>query len=183
VVDAIPVTDPVRTLIDLASRLPQGRVEAAVNAADRFDLVSPEELRSRLAIKPHPRGVAALRRLLDDRTFGLTDSELERRFLILVRRAGLPQPDTGVWLNGFKVDFHWPELELVVETDGLRYHRTASQQARDRRRDQAHAEAGIEPLRFTHGQVRYEADEVIRTLRIVAERLRLQRLGVTSPGP
>jgi len=47
-----------------------------------------------------------------------------------------------------------PELGLVVETDGLRYHRTPAQQARDRRRDQLHTAAGLTTLRFTHAQVR-----------------------------
>jgi very-short-patch-repair endonuclease len=53
---------------------------------------------------------------------------------------------------------------LVVETDGLRYHRTPAQQARDRRRDQAHVAAGITPLRFTHAQVAQEPAEVERIL-------------------
>jgi very-short-patch-repair endonuclease len=78
-------------------------------------------------------------------------------------------------LNGFRVDFLWPELGLVVETDGLRYHRTAAQQARDRVRDQAHAVAGLTPLRFTHAQVRFEPSVVQETLAGVASRLR--RLG------
>jgi very-short-patch-repair endonuclease len=49
---------------------------------------------------------------------------------------------------------------LIVETDGLRYHRTAAQQARDRRRDQIHAAAGLTTLRFTHSQVVYEEADV-----------------------
>jgi very-short-patch-repair endonuclease len=78
---------------------------------------------------------------------------------------------TGNYLNGFKVDFYWPDLRLVVETDGLRYHRTPAQQARDRVRDQAHLAAGFIPLRFTHWQVRYERDYVRRTLLAVARRI------------
>jgi very-short-patch-repair endonuclease len=58
-----------------------------------------------------------------------------------------------------------------VETDGLRYHRTPGQQTRDRIRDQAHAAAGLTPLRFTHAQVRFEPAEVQRTLTAVRERL------------
>lgn len=122
----------------------------------------------------HRRGVPALRALLDRRTFTLTDSQLERRFLRLVRGAGLPRPLTGQRVNGFKVDFYWPDLGLVVETDGLRYHRTATQQARDRRRDQAHAAAGLTPLRFTHAQVTFEPDDVEGTLIAVANRLQRQ---------
>jgi very-short-patch-repair endonuclease len=73
-------------------------------------------------------------------------------------------------VNGYRVDFHWPELGLVVETDGLRYHRTPTQQARDRRRDQAHTAAGLTPLRFTHHQVAHEAQSVETTLRAVVRR-------------
>jgi very-short-patch-repair endonuclease len=167
----IPVTGLVRTLVDLAVDLDTSDLEAAVNAADRRELIDPEELRSALAHLAGQPGVAILRRLLDRRTFTLTDSELERRFLPLARRAGLPRPRTQAWLNGFRVDFHWPDLELVVETDGLRYHRTPAQQTRDRVRDQAHTAAGLTHLRFTHAQVRYEPRYVEATLARVARRL------------
>jgi very-short-patch-repair endonuclease len=76
-----------------------------------------------------------------------------------------------VRLNGFKVAFYWPELGLIVETDGLRYHRTPAQQARDRLRDQAHAAAGLTPLRFTRAQVVFEPGHVRATLSAVAARL------------
>ena len=59
----------------------------------------------------------------------------------------------------------------MVETDGLRYHRTPAQQHRDRVRDQAHQAAGDTPVRFTHGQVRYEPAHVEQVLRRVANGL------------
>jgi very-short-patch-repair endonuclease len=167
----IPVTTVVRTLIDLAPGLRPGELEAAVNEADKLDLVDPEALRSALAEMPGRRGVPALRRLLDRRTFRMTDTELERRFLRIARSAGLPPPETQRWLNGFRVDFHWPRLGLVVETDGLRYHRTPGEQARDRLRDHAHAAAGLTPLRFTHEQVTFEPKHVERVLAAIAARL------------
>jgi very-short-patch-repair endonuclease len=74
-------------------------------------------------------------------------------------------------VNGFRVDFYWPELGLVVETDGLRYHRTPAQQTRDRLRDQAHAAAGLTSLRFTHEQVAFERGHVRATLEAVVRRL------------
>jgi very-short-patch-repair endonuclease len=101
----------------------------------------------------------------------LTDSELERRFLPIAARAGLPAPHTRVRLNGFKVDFFWPDLGLVVETDGLRYHRTPAEQARDRLRDQAHIVAGLTPIRFTHEQIVYEPGHVRAILGAVALKL------------
>jgi len=167
----IPLTAPIRTLLDLATQLDAASLERAVNEADRLDLIDIEALRSTLGAYRGERGVARLRALLDQRTFRLTDSELERRFLRLVEAAQLPMPVTGKRLNGFKVDFYWPDLGLVVETDGLRYHRTPAQQARDRVRDQAHTVAGLATLRFTHAQVRFEAQRVRSTLLEVARRL------------
>jgi very-short-patch-repair endonuclease len=75
------------------------------------------------------------------------------------------------------VDFYWPDLGLVVETDGLRYHRTPAQQTRDRRRDQTHTAAGLTTLRFTHAKVRFAPKHVRTTLAKVARRLAKLRLG------
>ncbi len=169
--DFIPVTSPIRTLIDIATVLRPWKLEAAVNEADKLDLVDPEALRAALGERRGVRGTARLRELLDRRTLALTDSELERRFLPLAARAGLSPPCTQRWLHGFRADFYWPDLGLVVETDGLRYHRTPAQQARDRRRDQAFTAAGLVILRFTHAQVFYESAHVAGTLRRVAHRL------------
>ncbi len=169
--EAIPVTIPLRTLIDLGRILDAGRLERAVNEADRLELITPERLLASLDAHPGEWGVGPLRALLGDRVFRLTDSELERRFLGLVAEAGLPVPLTAQRVNGFKVDFHWPKLGLVVETDGLRYHRTPAQQARDRLRDQTHTAAGLTHLRFTHAQVHFEEKRVSKTLVITARRL------------
>jgi very-short-patch-repair endonuclease len=168
----IPVTSPTDTLVDLAASLDARALEAAVNEADKRDLIDPERLRNALDTMTRRPGVARLRKLLDRRTFTLTDSELERRFKPLARAAGLPKPLTRVHVNGFRVDFYWPELGLVVETDGLKYHRTPAQQARDRLRDQTHTAAGLTQLRFTHAQIAFDRDHVRKTLAAVRARLR-----------
>jgi very-short-patch-repair endonuclease len=169
--DGIPLTAPVRTLVDLAALIGRGPLEQAIREADKRDLADPDALRSALDDLRGQRGVGKLRAVLDRHTFVLTDSDLERRFLPIVRQAGLPPPQTQRVVNGFRVDFYWPELGLIVETDGLRYHRTPAQQAADRVRDQAHAATGLTPLRFTHAQIAYERGHVRETLRAVARRL------------
>jgi very-short-patch-repair endonuclease len=146
-------------------------LEAALNEADRLDLIDLERLGRTLAEMEGQVGAGKLARLLARQAFRRTDSELERIFLRLLRSAGLPRPQTGVHLNGFRVDFFWPDLGLVVETDGLRYHRTPQQQTRDRRRDQVHAAAGLTTLRFTHFQLTFEGDDVRKTLAAVVRRL------------
>jgi len=169
--EGIPVTSMVQTIVDLAARTGPRSTERMVNEADRLDLVTPVVLRSRLEDHRGEPGVDLLRTILDRRSFRLTRSDLEQIFLPIVAEVGLPVPLTRQWVNGFEVDFHWPELGLVVETDGLRYHRTPAEQARDRLRDQAHFAAGLVPLRFTDEQVRYDPGHVRRTLASTARRL------------
>ena len=82
-------------LIDLATRPSRDELEAAINAADKLDLVDPETLRSALDRFAGQPGVAVLRKTLDRRTFTVTDSVLERHFLPIARRAGLSRPLTG----------------------------------------------------------------------------------------
>lgn len=145
----IPITIPVRTLVDLATELGPVTLERAINEADKHDLITPDDLRAGLLDYPGVPGVRALRTRLDRRTFRLSDSNLEIYFRPLAESAGLPPPLSKQIVNGFEVGFHWPALGLVVETDGLRYHRTPAEQTRDRLRDQAHTAAGLAQLRFT----------------------------------
>lgn len=173
-VDRIPVTHPVATLVDLASCTPPWQVEAAVNEADHLELIDPEMLRGALDSLPRWPGVGRLRKLLQAPTITLTSTQLERRFLPLALEAGLPSPVTQAWLNGYRVDFFWPDLGLVVEADSLRYHRTTFKQARDKRRDNAHATSGLTTLRFTHSQICHEPQYVRRMLIRAAQRLRAQ---------
>jgi very-short-patch-repair endonuclease len=168
--DRIPVTSPTRTLVDLAATSTPREIEALINQADKLDRIDPEALRAAVDGLSDP-GAPALRLVLDRATFTLTDSELERRFLPIARRAGLPKPETQASVNGYRVDFYWPELALVVETDGLRYHRTPAQQARDTVRDNAHRVVGLVPVRFTHAQVRYEPEYVESVLVAVSRGL------------
>jgi very-short-patch-repair endonuclease len=144
------------------------QLERAVNEAVNRDLVDLDELRAAVIGRAGGRPLGTM---LDRDTFALTDSELEQYFLPIARAAGLPRPQTQAHVNGFRVDFYWPELGLVVEADSLRFHRTPAQQRRDRERDQAHAIAGLTPLRFTHWQIAREPRHVKGVLTAVVATL------------
>jgi very-short-patch-repair endonuclease len=161
----------VQTLIDLSTELAPTGIERVVNEADKRDLIDPETLRTMLDGYLGEPGVPLLRDLLDKRTFRLSDSDLEILFRPIAMEAGLPLPLTKQMINGFEVDFYWPALGLIVETDGLRYHRTPSTQARDAQRDRAHMLAGMTPLRFTHYEIKYEPTKVTAELARIARRL------------
>lgn len=167
----IPITSPVRTMLDLATVVGPKSLARAVNEADKLEVIDVETLRRELGAYAGQAGVRPLRTLLDRDTFVLTEEELERLFLPLARDAGLPLPKTKEMVNGYEVDFFWPELRLVVETDGLRYHRTPLAQAKDVRRDQTHTAAGYTRLRFSHHQVKYEPAYVRDILSATAARL------------
>jgi len=165
----IPVTHPVQTLIDLATELKLLRLERAVNEADKLDLVDPETLRRALDGYVGIPGVRTLRTMLDRHTFRLSDSDLEVYFRPLALAGGFPLPLTKHWVLGYETDFWFPDHGLVVETDGLRYHRTPSQQARMVKRDQKHTAAGLRVLRFTHWQIAYAPNEVTDVLRRIRQ--------------
>jgi hypothetical protein len=172
----LPVTSPVQTLIDLATELGPIAVERAVNDADKRNLIDPETLREALDDHAGEPGVRPLRKILDCLTFLLSDSDLEIYFRPIVTSAGLSPPLSKQRVNRFEVDFFWPELGLVVETDGLRYHRTPSAQKRDALRDRNHVLAGMTPLRFTHYEIRYEPrrvrSDLTRAAAMLQKRLR-----------
>jgi very-short-patch-repair endonuclease len=140
------------------------RLERAVNQADVHDLVDPETLRRSLDAYVGMPGVKKLRTTLDRHTFRLSDSDLEILFRPLARAAALPSPCPKHWVLGYEVDFLFPDHGPIVETDGLRYHRTPAQQGRMAKRDQRHTSHGYRVLRFTHWQIAYAPTEVTAVL-------------------
>jgi very-short-patch-repair endonuclease len=160
----IPVTTAVQTLIDCAEERTRHETERMINQADARDVLRFDTLRDQVENETAP-GAAVLRDILDRETFVLTDSELEQLFVPIARRAGLPKPQTQAYVDGYRVDFYWPDLDLVVEVDGLRYHRTPLEQRRDAERANAHAAADRKCCRFTYWQAANDAAYIERTLR------------------
>jgi hypothetical protein len=168
----IPVTTPAATIVDLAASRPPAEVEDLINEADVRRLITVPALRAALGKMPPRPGLAKVKRTIDQHTFTFTRSQLERAFIPIALKAGLPKPLTCVYVNGYEVDFYWPDLGLVVEADGGTFHRTPAQQRTDRRRDHAHTVAVLTtPLRFTYGQIRHEQAYVLEVLTTVCRRL------------
>jgi very-short-patch-repair endonuclease len=178
VCDGIPLTSLPRTLLDLATILTPQRLERALEESERlglFDLRAVEDLMSRSTGR---RGVARLRSALSAyREPAFTRSELERRFLELVKEAGLPRPSANAWVEGHEVDVIWRRERLVVELDGYEFHRTRAAHERDRRRDEELALAGYQVIRLTWQRIE-RRDELIERLR---RHLRRRRGEVGTP--
>jgi very-short-patch-repair endonuclease len=153
--NGIPVTDPARTLIDLATLLRGRPLEQAVDSAEQLGLVDFADHAARLAARPSRPGSPALQALLSRYAAGstVTRSEMEERFLRLCDDNGVPRPETNTIIEGREVDFVWKDARLIVEVDGYRYHRSPSAFEDDRERDVVLAVAGWQTLRFTWAKI------------------------------
>jgi very-short-patch-repair endonuclease len=151
VVDAIPVTSPARTLVDLAEVLSERRLADAVHEAEVqrvFDLTEIDRVLGRLAGRC---GRHKLRRVIAAYDGGppFTRNDAEKLFLSVCKDHAIPTPQSNVSVGGHEVDFYWPDARLVVETDGAATHLTRKAFHEDRRRDRALAALGIQVLRVT----------------------------------
>lgn len=162
----IPVTSLSRTLTDLAAELRPRQLQAALRQAEglhRLNLrVLAEELTPRRTSPRHARLLRTLSEWVPG--IGLTESELEARFLELVVRTGLPRPKPQKRFGHRRLDFLFPDQATVVEVDGWDTHRGRIAFQEDRVRDRALQAEGYAVLRFTWSEVvgrsRAVADEL-----------------------
>jgi very-short-patch-repair endonuclease len=148
----IPVTSVARTLVDLAGVLGVDDLARACHEAGIRYRATPAQVEAVLARRPNSPGAARLRRVLRGEV-RVTLSALERRFLALMREAGLALPQTNRPAGGRRVDCHWPERRLTVELDGYRYHSSRHAWEQDRRREREARARGDEFRRYTYGDV------------------------------
>jgi hypothetical protein len=163
---AIPVTTPARTLLDLAATTPRRALERALDEAEQLRLFDLTALRSTIEAHRGRPGAPILEAVLEHHTAGttLTRSELEEQFLRLCDDHDIARPLTNVRLEGLEVDFHWPELRLVVEVDGYAFHHTRRAFERDRARDALLTAAHIDVMRFSHRQVTTQPHAIAHAL-------------------
>lgn len=177
-VAGIPVTSLDRTLLDVA----------AISGPVRFPRILDDTLDRRLTtiealdacLTRHRRrgrpGVSRLSDALHARGDGAfaTESVLERRFLALCDRFGIPLPRTQVRLEArgrvfARCDCVWEDARLIVELDGRRGHTQLVNRELDAARDQEAIALGWRVMRVTWQQVtgepRSTADRIQRALR------------------
>jgi very-short-patch-repair endonuclease len=172
-IDAIPVTSPTRTLIDLASVVTPEVLEEALDDALRRGLTSLVRLRRRIDElgRRGRKGIAELARMVAVRSPGATSgSGLETRFLRLIRRTGLPEPerqhrirDRGRLLA--RVDFAYPDVKLAIETDGYRWHSSRQRWEHDLGRRNALTSTGWRVVHVTSTDL--DDGRIVRMIRDV----------------
>jgi predicted transcriptional regulator of viral defense system len=180
--DGLPVTSVERTIVDLArAGVDIASLEAAIDSSIRLGYTDADRIAERIAYVRGSgrRRVARLDNLLataGGHTF------LERRFLKVLRRAGIPLPtpqvvhrEGGKFLG--RVDFLFEAEGVVVEVSGGRGHSTPSDRAKDAGRRNGLQRIGRIVVEYTYEQVTQREDWVVRTLR---ETLHERRVALRS---
>jgi len=179
----ISVTNPMRTLVDLAAVAPVGTVAHALHRALSTRLAAfdaTEAALERVARKGR-RGVRVFRKLLDEQRDNPRPAGVfEAKFSSLARGFALPTAvpeldvlaDDGTWIA--RVDFAYPEAKLFIELDGLETHGSGPALQRDLARQNALVDAGWQPLRYTWADLTRRQPAVAAEVRRVRHaRLRL----------
>jgi very-short-patch-repair endonuclease len=143
----IPVTTVPRTLVDLASSLPEPALARACHEAGVLYRTTPKQVDAVLMDLPSAPGRATLERVLHG-DVPVTLSRLESQFLRLLRETGLPLPATNKVAGGHRVDCRWPEQRLTVELDSYRHHNSRHAWDKDRLREREARMRGDEFRRY-----------------------------------
>jgi very-short-patch-repair endonuclease len=165
-------TSIARILIDQAAGATYRKLERLVDQAEVRRLLSLNALTAALERAPRKPGTKALKAIIASTApKAFTRSDLEEAFLALVRKAGLPEPVVNGYVLGLEVDFHWPQLKLIVETDGGPWHATPRRVQGDKRRDAELLVHGWRTLRFTDLDVMTRPDYVLGVLASMFSRM------------
>jgi very-short-patch-repair endonuclease len=175
--EGIPVTAVPRTLLDLAATAPRylGWLVENTRKLGLLDFPSFDEL---LARSKGQRGVRRLRLALEEhREPETTRSKVERLFLRLVKRAGLPRPSVNLFVAEYELDVYWHQERFAVELDTYKHHGDRLSFEEDRKRHEDLKLAGIEMVRITGTRIEREPVAVVRRLRQLINQRR-QSLGL-----
>ncbi len=167
----IPATSITRSLVDVGVPWGEGLASRALDEALRkqmTDLMAVANLLHRVARRGR-RGAGVMRSILEDRMgwSGITQSQLEDEYLRIMRIAGVTLPVSQVRIikrggrTIARVDFVYPEVRLVIELDGERYHSDRDTFRYDRRRQNELIQEGYRVLRFTTWDVFAAPDYVV----------------------
>lgn len=160
----IPVTSLHRAILDFAEVAAEQQVRLGIEMADRKELYDGRAMADLMRRSPGRRGLKKLKAVLAEMHGSetpLTQSELERTALARFRDAGFPEPSANVLIEGYWVDFVWPEQRVIVEVDGYEWHKTRADLESNRKRDTRLQLAGFIVIRATAIRILHELPDLL----------------------
>jgi hypothetical protein len=153
-VDAIRVTSPARTILDVAATLDTRALERVLDRAEREGVYDGRALAAVIDANRGHRGAARLRRSSTGTWRGRRSRGAASRSACspcaaaTACRARSSTTSCPAWRS-----ISCSGTPVLVEADSWRYHRSRAQFARDRERDGILARAGYRVLRFADEQI------------------------------
>jgi very-short-patch-repair endonuclease len=176
--ELLPVTAVPRTLLDYAWTAKTYRLEAAIDRADRLELLDPvaidritDEIRGHRGRRPLQRAMTIYREN------GFTRSGGEKRLLAVLADAGIRRPIVNNFIDGYELDFYWEHERFAIELDSWEHHRSRRSFEEDRKRQEELAIGGIETIRITGTRLKHEPREVADR---IAEHLHRRRAALAA---
>lgn len=173
VVDGIPTTTPVRTIVDLGASASSRFVEHCLDTGLRlhmFNVTDVQRFIDRVA-RSGRDGIGTIRPLIEDRVGWntLTESHLEDLFRRVVSRTSLPLPvEQHRVFNGrrevCRADFAYPDHLIAIELDSEKWHMDPETFQRDRLKQNELQALGWRVYRFTWRQLQDNPASVISAL-------------------
>ncbi len=161
----LPITPVPRTLVDLAVTATLKEMRKALAEADyqrRYD----QEAILEAAGRGRP-GSRVLKRALALHLpqLATTENDLEKEFIFICQRHGLPIPEPNVRIGPYRVDALFRDLRVVVELDGRAAHESEARKLTDHRRDLYLRRLGYTVRRYSWFQVFRAPRELATDLR------------------
>lgn len=165
----LPVTTPLRTVIDLIRTLPFPEGVVAADCAARLGEITLAELRLEAERLPQRPGSVRLARAAY-----FADSQAESPLESLARAVfddgGLPPPVLQMPIHGDRgfigrVDFYWPQHKTIAEVDGAAKYADPDRARKQLWRDKALRETGHEVVHFNWTEVTTQPERVVMSIR------------------
>jgi hypothetical protein len=186
----IPVTSPLRTVVDIGCRVTIEQLEMMAVEGIRRGWFTYRQLRRRhrQVARRGRNGAGPLREVLRGWAAqdGLAHSGWEIRMGRLIERLGFPRPVRQFRivdpLGNFiaQVDFAYPWWQIAIEADSETWHTGMSRFHHDRSRWNSVRAAGWSLLTYTHAHYRHDPAHMARTLRATIDQA-IARTGIALP--
>lgn len=179
----IPVTSPVRTVINLAERESPKALDTAIRRGIAGKLFDLHDLNLAILRTRGRKGMAKLRKVLEQwnpRKL-MSRSELENKVADIFPTWGVPPPIINGSRCGYEVDFQWPGSNILLESDGNRYHLSQADRRRDYRKMLDLTAAGNIVCRLDEDMINDEPWKVGMTVRKLLEDEGVVELQSISP--
>jgi very-short-patch-repair endonuclease len=143
----IPVTTVHRTIVDLADERSPHELANVIHEAAFLGRFVEAAIRDSMARANGRHNFDVLEEAIALYKHGSAGAKSRAELALILEASGLPEFHNNVHVEDIEVDFHWPELDLVVEIDGPGHGRPTTRRE-DKLKQRILEAAGYEVLRF-----------------------------------